>query len=97
MLFCDLFIFDQQDQIICFIFILVEVEETPWFPSRISDLDQCSNKVLLYGADLDADHPVGVSKYFKETTYSFSRDLPIRFIVLVVCIFMIWLLHINSK
>lgn len=46
-------------------FDLVEAEETPWFPSRINDLDQCSNKVLLYGADLDADHPVSTLIMFE--------------------------------
>ena len=37
--------------------LVLDHREVPWFPRRISDLDQIANNTLDAGSDLEADHP----------------------------------------
>jgi len=61
------------------------VSEVPWFPRKLSDLDEFCNRTLAFGEELDADHPGFTDPTYvarrKEiaaiaTSYRHGREIP---------------------
>ncbi|GMS82715.1 hypothetical protein PENTCL1PPCAC_4890 [Pristionchus entomophagus] len=53
-------------------------ESIPWYPQKISDIDQFANRILSYGAELDCEHPGFTDQVYRARRKQFA-DIAFNF------------------
>ncbi|CAI4227474.1 unnamed protein product [Auanema sp. JU1783] len=47
-------------------------DSVPWFPKKISEIDQFANRILSYGAELESDHPGFTDEVYRKRRKYFA-------------------------